>query len=98
MALMGMITITSGKWTTYRKMAEVTVDLVCKKLGVQRPCRTHLEQLPDPHKSGKYHALPGRLAEIEEKQAYGELICECELVTRQEVEDAILHGGCADNR
>ena len=58
----GIISITSGKWTTYRKMAEVTVDLACKKLGVERPCRTHLEQLPDPHKSGKYHALPGRLA------------------------------------
>lgn len=29
----GLITITSGKWTTYRKMAEVTTDMVCKKLG-----------------------------------------------------------------
>ena len=85
-----MITITSGKWTTYRKMAEVTVDLVCKKLGTQRPCRTHLEQLPDPHKSGAYHTLPGRLAKVEAGQEYGELICECELVTRQEVEHAIL--------
>ena len=89
----GMITITSGKWTTYRKMAEVTVDLACKKLGTQRPCRTHLEPLPDPHKSGGHHSLSGRLAEVEEKQAYGELICECELVTRHEVEQAILHAG-----
>jgi glycerol-3-phosphate dehydrogenase len=89
----GIISITSGKWTTYRKMAEVTVDLACKKLSVERPCRTHLEQLPDPHKLGKYHALPGRLALIEEKKAYGELVCECELVTRQEVDEAILHAG-----
>jgi glycerol-3-phosphate dehydrogenase len=89
----GLITITSGKWTTYRKMAEVTVDLACKKLGTQRPCRTHLEPLPDPHKSGGHHSLAGRLAEVEENQAYGELICECELVTRQEVEEAILHAG-----
>jgi glycerol-3-phosphate dehydrogenase len=89
----GIISITSGKWTTYRKMAEVTVDLACKKLDVERPCRTHLEQLPDPHQSGTYHALPGRLAKVEEHQAYGELVCECELVTRQEVEEAIQHGG-----
>ncbi len=44
----GLVTITSGKWTTYRKMAEVTVDLVCNKLGTQRPCTTHLEVLPEP--------------------------------------------------
>jgi glycerol-3-phosphate dehydrogenase len=89
----GIVTITSGKWTTYRKMAEATVDLVCHKLGVDRPCRTHLEQLPDPHKTGKHHALPARLAGIEVARAFGELICECELVTRSEVEEAILHAG-----
>ena len=42
----GLLTITSGKWTTYRKMAEVTVDKVCEKLVTQRTCRTHLEELP----------------------------------------------------
>jgi glycerol-3-phosphate dehydrogenase len=39
------VTITGGKWTTHRLMAEQTVDLVCQKLGVDRPCRTHLETL-----------------------------------------------------
>jgi glycerol-3-phosphate dehydrogenase len=29
----GMITITGGKWTTYRKMAEETVDLALKNIG-----------------------------------------------------------------
>lgn len=41
------ITITGGKWTTHRLMAEQTVDLVCRKLGVERPCRTHLEALTE---------------------------------------------------
>lgn len=41
------ITITGGKWTTHRLMAEQTVDLVCRKLGVSRPCRTHLEVVTD---------------------------------------------------
>ena len=90
--LAGITTITGGKWTTYRKMAEVTVDLVCNQLGVSRPCRTHQETLPDPHNTGKFHALGGRLAEIEQEAAYGNLICECELVTRQQVDESILHG------
>ncbi len=87
----GIITITSGKWTTYRKMAEVTVDKVCEKLKVNYACRTHLEQLPS-HKSGTptYHYLGSRLSEIERDAVYGELVCECELVTRREVEQAVI--------
>lgn len=43
----GFITITGGKWTTHRLMAEHGADLVCRKFGVERPCRTHLEMLPE---------------------------------------------------
>jgi glycerol-3-phosphate dehydrogenase len=32
----GMITITGGKWTTYRKMAEETVDLAMQSLGTKK--------------------------------------------------------------
>ncbi len=42
----GFITITGGKLTTCRLMAEKTVDLVCAKMGITAPCRTHLEPLP----------------------------------------------------
>lgn len=42
----GFVTITGGKLTTCRLMAEKTVDLVCAKLGINEPCRTHLEPLP----------------------------------------------------
>jgi glycerol-3-phosphate dehydrogenase len=42
----GIITITGGKVTTFRLMAQDTVDLVCEKMGVDEPCRTHLEPLP----------------------------------------------------
>lgn len=87
----GLITITSGKWTTYRKMAEVTVDLVCQKLGTYRPCRTHLEPLPGAQHG--YHALGARLAQVEQKQTYGQLICECELATIADVLDAIRQKG-----
>ncbi len=86
----GVITITSGKWTTYRKMAEAAVDLACEKLETQRACRTHLEALPTAERH--YHTLGKRLARIESQQAYGDLICECELATRADIEQAIRSG------
>jgi glycerol-3-phosphate dehydrogenase len=36
----GFVTITGGKATTLRAMAEVTADVVCAKLGISEPCRT----------------------------------------------------------
>jgi len=38
----GMITITGGKWTTYRRMAEDTVNAVIQSAGLtERPCVTY---------------------------------------------------------
>lgn len=43
----GLVTITGGKATTLRGMAETTADLVAAKLGVEAPCRTReVELLP----------------------------------------------------
>lgn len=42
----GFITITGGKLMTYRLMAEWTVDLICKKLGVAVGCTTAVAPLP----------------------------------------------------
>ncbi len=36
----GLVTITGGKATTLRAMAEKTADIVCQKLGLQAPCLT----------------------------------------------------------
>jgi glycerol-3-phosphate dehydrogenase len=36
----GFVTITGGKATTLRAMAEASADLVCRKLGLDEPCRT----------------------------------------------------------
>lgn len=44
--LAGFITITGGKMMTYRMMAELTTDLVCKKLGIEEPCTTAAKPLP----------------------------------------------------
>jgi len=87
----GLITISGGKLTTYRKMAEATADLVCQKLGVHRACRTALEPLPQRDAQG-YRHLGARLSQIEEQKAYGNLICECELATYQDVVHSITIG------
>lgn len=42
----GFITITGGKLMTYRLMAEEATDMVCRKLGVHRPCETAEVPLP----------------------------------------------------
>ena len=36
----GLVTITGGKATTLRAMAEKTADIVCSKLGINAPCTT----------------------------------------------------------
>jgi len=41
----GAVTICGGKATTLRGMAETTVDVVCRKLGLDIPCGTRDEVL-----------------------------------------------------
>ena len=36
----GLLTLSGGKYTTYRRMAEVAVDAVVRRLGLRRRCRT----------------------------------------------------------
>lgn len=42
----GFITITGGKLTTFRYMAEKTVDIVCEKLNIAARCTTDEEIVP----------------------------------------------------
>ncbi len=76
----GFLTITGGKWTTFRLMAEKTLDRACAHLGVERPCRT--AEIPVPGREQGPYWLGHRLHEVETAQLQGELVCECELVTR----------------
>jgi glycerol-3-phosphate dehydrogenase len=41
----GLISILGGKWTTYRAMAEDTIDVVQKQLGRDSPCATRHHRL-----------------------------------------------------
>jgi glycerol-3-phosphate dehydrogenase len=85
-----MFSIVGGKLTTCRQMAEAVVDRLAERMGVTTPCTTATELLPGADHGT--HKVAGPLARIERDQAYGELICECELVTRGQVRDAIAGG------
>ena len=84
----GLVTITGGKATTFRLMAEETVDLVCARLGRGGPCRTHAEALPGSE-DGRFYVLDDRLATREARLLDDQLVCECELVTRGALEAAL---------
>ena len=94
----GFISIVGGKYTTYRLMAERTVDLAADRLGVAAPCRTAEEPAvarpSDPATGATNTAfwLGQPLARIEEERGYGELLCECELITRDRLVAAIEDG------
>lgn len=85
--LAGLLTITGGKWTTFRLMAEKTVDRACEHLGVNR--RSQTAETPVPGVEQGYYWLGHRLHEVEEAKLQGELICECELVTRTMLVNAV---------
>lgn len=49
------VTITGGKLTTYRRMAQAAADLVCARMGVAAVCRTAEDPLPGAIRGAKHH-------------------------------------------
>ena len=84
----GFVTITGGKLTTFRLMAEDTMTAVSRHLGEERPCLTKTEPLPGSEDHATY-MLGERLERKEKHLADEQLICECELVPRWKLEEAI---------
>ena len=71
-------------------MAEKLVDTLMTKLGREVACTT--AETPLPGAEHGLHELKEPLAQVERDKAYGELICECELVTRERIEAAADEG------
>jgi len=82
--------IVGGKLTTYRLMAQDTADVVCAKAGVRATATTADEPLPGGDHGQRYHWVGGRLA-AHEAEGGGDaaLICECEIVTRAMLQEAL---------
>ncbi|MBI3962679.1 MAG: anaerobic glycerol-3-phosphate dehydrogenase subunit A [Deinococcus sp.] len=72
----GLVTITGGKLTTYRLMAQEASDLVARRLGVNKPCTTHLEPL-------------GEGEELQRPLPEASVICGCEGAGLERVRRAI---------
>ena len=82
----GFLTILGGKWTTFRLMAQVTMDKACEYLDTCKPCATASTVVPGVEQG--HYWLGHRLHEVEEHHLQSELVCECELVTRGMLENA----------
>ena len=104
--LQGFITITGGKLVTYRLMAEMTTDLICRKLGVNATCTTAVAPLPGSEPDDRDRGDEQELSSFAHRAAENRhgrqvdlindltpnlrsLVCECEHVSRGEVEYAI---------
>jgi glycerol-3-phosphate dehydrogenase len=83
----GFLTITGGKLTTYRLMAETVVDAMCEQLGEERTCRTAQEALPGSE-DGRHYWLGSRLAARERDMGEDQIVCECELLPRRQLVEA----------
>ena len=55
----GLVTITGGKLTTWRRMAKMAVDRIVERDGRDAPCRTHEIQLGEPVDAGSLPDVTG---------------------------------------
>ena len=78
----GMFSILGGKLSTYRLMAEKMVDLIMEQMGLTAPCKTANLPLEGQEELSGY-PLSKRLKSLDN------IVCECELVSRDAVEHAI---------
>jgi glycerol-3-phosphate dehydrogenase len=55
----GLVTITGGKFTTWRRMAKSAVDRIVEREGREAPCRTHEIPLGQPEDPSALPEVPG---------------------------------------
>jgi len=84
----GFLTITGGKLTTYRLMAQDTVDAMVAQRGDDRPGTTASTVLPGSSE-GKHYTLGTRLRDREAHLDDDQIVCECELIGRRRLEDTM---------
>ncbi|MEW6567406.1 MAG: anaerobic glycerol-3-phosphate dehydrogenase subunit GlpA [Chloroflexota bacterium] len=86
----GLVSVIGGKLTTFRLMAQQTLDVVAGHLGIATPCRTR--DTPLEREAGRHFTLPERWRRLDASSpptSPPEVYCECELVTRRELETAL---------
>jgi glycerol-3-phosphate dehydrogenase len=81
----GMITITGGKLTTWRRMAKMTVDRLVERDAREAPCRTHEIPLGAPVAAAELPRTPGVAEEAYDALAarYGHAAADVLALARQ---------------
>lgn len=74
----GIITVSGGKLMTYRLMAEIATDMVCKKLDIDKKCQTHIDPLPGSEQQTnsseeKKHIISLSIPQIAARERHGTL-------------------------
>jgi glycerol-3-phosphate dehydrogenase len=87
--LKNFVTISGGKLTTFRLMAEKTADLVCRRLGVCAPCSTRSEPLPATRAGEWTEPGFGPRQWLKRRNGRDPLLCECEMVPASAI-DAVI--------
>lgn len=84
----GLVSVSSGKLTTFRLVAEKVVDLLCTKLLISEQSSSSTTELITPRSGNRSHSRTTQLPITNGDST--NLICECEGVDQQSVEEAIL--------
>jgi glycerol-3-phosphate dehydrogenase len=83
-----LLTMSGGKLTTLRLMAQDLVDAMCRQLGDDRPCTTE-SAIPPGNEDGELYSIGARLRAREQTMQDEQLICECELIGRRKLEETM---------
>ncbi len=83
------LTITGGKLTTFRLMAEKAANLICRHMGVGAPCKT--AAVPLPIQSASRWTQPGSAPRfwMQNKDPNDILLCECEMVPQSAIDHLV---------
>ncbi|PPR40555.1 MAG: Anaerobic glycerol-3-phosphate dehydrogenase subunit A [Alphaproteobacteria bacterium MarineAlpha5_Bin12] len=85
--LNNILTVCGGSLTTHRSMAEDVVNQIGTKLGINKQCETSEVVISDSVKSNWNST--SYFKKIEKEKNYNDLICECELITKKDIEDVM---------
>ncbi len=87
------ISITGGKLTTYRLMAEKAADQVCRRLGICQPCKTRDEPLPNTVQARWTEPGLAPAYWLRSKKPDDIILCECEMVPKSVIDSIIVDTG-----
>ena len=93
--LENLVLVAGGKLTTFRRMAEETADLVCRKLGVRARCTTATEPILEPGETSPDRWSAAAFVDERIRSRHGgslatgtegPILCPCEGIRTSEVE------------